>query len=74
MKTIDNFQIEWVGFKKVLIHTLWVAVASIVAYGISALSAHNFGANQAVATILIGFVGTFAEKFFATYSIPLKQI
>ena len=70
-KTVGAFQIEWVGFRKVLIHTLWVALASLVAYVLSALSLHDFGAYNAIVVVVLGFVGTFAEKFFAGYDIPL---
>ena len=70
-KTIGGFRIEWTGIKRVLIHTGLVALATIVTYIISLLTAHNFGEYQAIATIIIGFIATFAEKFFMSYDVPM---
>jgi hypothetical protein len=70
-KVVGPLSIDWTGFKRVLIHTGIVALATVVAYIFAQLKAYNFGDYQAIATIIIGFVFTFAEKFFSSYNVPL---
>lgn len=69
-KTIGNFQIEWIGFKKVLIHTLWATLATLIASGISLLIKHDFGIYNTIAIPVLSFIGILSEKFFASYEIP----
>lgn len=71
IKTVGIGQIDWSGFKRVIVHTGLIALAAGVAYLISLAKGYDFGQYQALATIILGFVATFAEKFFGSYDVSV---
>jgi len=70
-KTIGFLQIEWSGFKRVLIHTGLIAFATLVTYIFSRIDSYNFGSYQAIMTVVMGFVATFLEKWFSNYDVTV---
>lgn len=72
--TISSGSIEWQGFKRVIIHTGLIALAAGVAYLLSLVKGYDFGPYEAIATIILGFIATFAEKFFNSYDVQLASI
>lgn len=66
-------KIEWSGFKRVLIHTLIIAGVSAFAYIFSLLQHFDFGGYQAIATVVLGFLGTLLEKLSAKYTVSLNS-
>lgn len=66
-------KIDWSGFKRVLIHTAIIAGVSGFAYLLALAKGYDFGQYQAIATIILGFLGTLLEKLSNTYTVPLQK-
>ncbi len=73
MKTvkIGPFSIEWEGFKRVLLHTALIGLASMVAYLYDYVKGHDFGQYTAIVIPVAGFVVTFLQRFLNSYHITV---
>jgi hypothetical protein len=73
MKTIQPGQIDWTGFKSVLMHTLIGAGLAAVLEIIHYFTNINFGVYSSIATPAIVFITAFVKKLAETYSVVVPN-
>jgi hypothetical protein len=66
-------QIDWTGFKSVLMHTLTGAGIAIVLALIDTLSHHNWGNLEPMAIPFFVFITAFVKKSAETYTVTTPE-
>lgn len=73
IKTFGFGQIDWTGFKSVLIHTLWAMLLTGLYVLLSYFQGHDFGVYQIIAVPAGTFLAGYLKKFAETYSVTLPD-